>query len=428
MDSALKGLQQYEGAPVDEIRRAPREGLSNLVDLAIEQQVQFVLIAGDLYDGDWKNFQTGMYFVQQATRLRGAGIPLVFIAGNHDAANKMTRSLPLPDNVTLLSHKKPQTIRLEALDVAIHGQSFATECVLEDLSQAYPAAERGCLNIGLLHTSAEGREGHDRYSPCSLDGLKLKGYDYWALGHIHKREVLCQDPFVAFSGNIQGRHIRESGPKGCYVVTVHDDRRLEPIFHPLDVMRWELARVDVSAIQHADEVLGCVSGQLAQLLIGADGKPLAVRVELVGATKIHRELQAYQDHWVHQVRGLALDIGQGKLWIEKVKLHTSSPIRSSTAAPIDEAALGELAELFAQLRAQPERLDALGFDFQPVINKLPPELKSLVGVTVNPGTLNFTEDSARNSIRTEDWLTDVLAQAEALLTHRLQHGTTELPP
>ncbi|MEZ6149368.1 MAG: metallophosphoesterase [Pirellulaceae bacterium] len=170
LDSALKGLQRYEGAPVDEIRRAPREGLSNLVDLAIELQVQFVLIAGDLYDGDWKNFQTGMYFVQQATRLRVAGIPLVFIAGNHDAANKMTRSLPLPDNVTLLSHKKPQTIHLESLDVAIHGQSFATECVLEDLSQAYPAAERGCLNIGLLHTSAEGREGHDRYSPVHSMG------------------------------------------------------------------------------------------------------------------------------------------------------------------------------------------------------------------------------------------------------------------
>lgn len=428
LDSALKGLQQYEGAPVEEIRRAPREGLSNLVDLAIEQQVQFVLIAGDLYDGDWKNFQTGMYFVQQATRLRAAGIPLIFIAGNHDAANKMTRSLPLPDNVTLLSHKKPQTVHLEAFDVAIHGQSFATECVLEDLSRAYPAAERGCMNIGLLHTSAEGREGHDRYSPCSLDGLKLKGYDYWALGHIHKREVLCQEPFVAFSGNIQGRHIRESGPKGCYVVTVHDDRRLEPVFHPLDVMRWELAQVDISPVQQADEVLGCVSEQLAQLMLEAEGKPLAVRVELVGATKLHRELQAYQDHWVHQVRGLALDVGQGQLWIEKVKLHTSSPARSGTAPPIDEAALGELTELFAQLRAQPEQLDALGFDFQPVINKLPPELKSLVGKTVSPSALDPIQVAEQDAPRTDDWLTDVLSQAEALLTHRLQHGTTELPP
>ena len=432
LDSALKGLQQYEGAPVDEIRRAPREGLSNLVDLAIEQQVQFVLIAGDLYDGDWKNFQTGMYFVQQATRLRAADIPLIFIAGNHDAANKMTRALPLPDNVTFLSHKKPQTFHLEALDVAIHGQSFATECVLEDLSQGYPAAERGCLNIGLLHTSAEGREGHDRYSPCSLDGLKLKGYDYWALGHIHRREILCQEPFVAFSGNIQGRHIRESGPKGCYVVSVHDDHRLEPTFHPLDVMRWETAQVDVSAVQHTDEVLGCVHGQLAQLMRLSKGRPQAVRVELVGATKLHRELQAYQDHWVHQVRGLGLDIGQGKLWIEKVKLHTSPLVRSGSTPPIDEAALGELAELFAQLRAQPEQLDALGFDFQPVINKLPPELKSLVGATVTPGELNFkdvaTPESDPGSTRANEWLTDVLSQAEALLTHRLQHGSTDLPP
>lgn len=366
-----------------------------------------MLIAGDLYDGDWKNFQTGMYFIKQAARLRAADIALYFIAGNHDAANKMTRSLPLPENVTMLTHDRPQTVRIEALDVAIHGQSFATERVLEDLSQAYPAAVRGCLNIGLLHTSAEGREGHDRYSPCSVDGLKLKGYDYWALGHIHKRELLCQEPFVAFSGNIQGRHIRETGPKGCYVVTVHADRSLEPIFHPLDVMRWEMAQVDVSAIEQVDDVLECVSGQLEQLSLQNPGRALAVRVELVGASKVHRDLQAHLEHWIHQVRGLALDVGQGKLWIEKVKLRTTPTARSGASLHVDDAALGELTDLFAQVRAQPQQLNELGFDFEPVVRKLPPELKSLVG----------------DGVLGQEWLDIVLTQAEALLTHRLQHGS-----
>ncbi len=406
LDSALRGLQQYEGAPVDEIRRAPREGLSNLVDLAIEQSVKFVLIAGDLYDGNWKNFQTGMFFVKQATRLRAAGIPLYVIAGNHDAANKMTRSLPLPDNVTFFSADAPQTVILEELDVAIHGQSFATAEVLDDLSLAYPAAIRGCLNIGLLHTSADGREDHDPYAPCSLEGLRLKGYDYWALGHIHKREVLCQEPLVAFSGNVQGRHIRETGPKGCFVVTVQSDRRLEAVFHPLDVMRWEVALVDLQDVNDIDEVPSRVSYQLEQLYCQAAGRPLAIRVELRGATALHRALQADLDHWMHQIRGLAVDMGQGQIWIEKVKLRTTDPARVGSTKPVDEAAIGELTELFAQVRSNPLLLDEIGFDFEAVTKKLPPELKSRFDI----GTQN------------ESWLTEVLDQAEALLLHRLQGG------
>ncbi len=376
------------------------------MDLAIEQNVKFVLIAGDLYDGNWKNFQTGMFFVKQAARLRAAGIPLFLIAGNHDAANKMTRSLPLPDNVTFFSAAAPQTVVLRDVDVAIHGQSFATAEVLEDLSLAYPAADRGCLNIGLLHTSADGREDHDPYAPCSLEGLKLKGYDYWALGHIHKREVLCQEPLIAFSGNIQGRHIRETGPKGCFLVTVHNNRHLESVFHPLDVMRWEVAMVDLQPVNHLDEVPSQVSDALERLVCQAADRPLAIRIELHGATKLHRELQAEQEHWVHQFRSLALDVGQGRIWIEKVKLRTADRLRMGPARQADEAAIGELIELFKEVRIKPALLDDIGFDFDTVVKKLPPELKTRFGM----GTQN------------EVWLAEVLDQAESWLLHRLQTG------
>jgi DNA repair exonuclease SbcCD nuclease subunit len=185
LDSPLRGLQRYEGAPVEEIRQASRRALENLVQLALDQSVAFVLIAGDLYDGDWKDHRTGLYFVSQMVRLREAGIPVIAIAGNHDAANKMTRTLPLPENVHLLDHKKPETFLLEQPGVAIHGQSFATPSVLEDLSAAYPPAVGGMLNIGLLHTCATGREGHQPYAPCTIPGLISKHYDYWALGHAH---------------------------------------------------------------------------------------------------------------------------------------------------------------------------------------------------------------------------------------------------
>ena len=218
LDSPLRGLQRYEGAPVDEIRQASRRALENLVQLAIDQSVAFVLIAGDLYDGDWKDHRTGLYFVSQMVRLREAGIPVIAIAGNHDAANKMTRTLPLPENVHMLDHKRPETFCLDQWGVAIHGQSFATGAVLEDLSAAYPPAVGGMLNIGLLHTCATGREGHQPYAPCTIPGLISKHYDYWALGHAHGHEVLNREPDIIFSGNVQGRHIHEHGPKGCMLV------------------------------------------------------------------------------------------------------------------------------------------------------------------------------------------------------------------
>jgi exonuclease SbcD len=394
---------------VDEIRRAPRDGLTNLVNLAIEQSVQFVLIAGDLYDGNWKNFQTGMFFVKQAARLREAGIQLFVIAGNHDAANKMTRSLPLPENVKVFSADGPETVLLEELDVAIHGQSFANPEVLHDLSLAYPAAVRGCFNIGLLHTSADGREEHDPYAPCSIDGLKLKGYDYWALGHIHKREVLCQEPWVAFSGNIQGRHIRETGPKGCWLVTVHANRRMEVVFEPLDVMRWELATLDLTAETAIADLPQRAGHLLQQLYSQTEGRPLAVRIELRGATTLHRELQADLDHWVQQIRGIAVDTSQGKIWIEKVKLRTSEQYNTRSHRPADDAAIGELTELFAELRLSPQTLGDFGCDLDGVLKKLPPELKSAFGLET----------------QSDRWLTEVLDQAESLLLHRLHGGVAD---
>src|SRR5271166_4274433 len=185
LDSPLKGLERYENAPVERIRGATRRAFTRLIDLAIEKRVEFVLIAGDLYDGDWRDYNTGLYLTRQLGRLRDMGIRVFIIAGNHDAANKMTRTLRLPDNVRLLAHDRPETVRLDDLGIAIHGQSFAKAAVVENLAAAYPAPLSGCINIGLLHTALSGADGHERYAPCTLEELRGRSYDYWALGHVH---------------------------------------------------------------------------------------------------------------------------------------------------------------------------------------------------------------------------------------------------
>jgi DNA repair exonuclease SbcCD nuclease subunit len=401
LDSPLRGLEQYEGAPVQEIRDAARRALANLVDLAIDQEVAFVLIAGDLYDGDWRDYNTGLYFVDQVRRLREANIPLYLISGNHDAANRMTRTLRMPDNVTFFSADAPETALIPELDVAIHGQSFATAAVYDDLSEGYPVAKSGYFNVGILHTCASGREGHDRYAPCSLEGLKAKGYDYWALGHIHIREILSEQPIIAFSGNIQGRHIKETGAKGCLLVTVNDDQSMQADFRALDVLRWDVANIDVSESQGVDDVLDLVAAEIESCHGKAAGRLLALRIELTGQTAAHRDLHARKDHWTNEIRSLAIDVGKGDVWIEKVKLRTSSPTSKSTPTDIPDDAIGELAALFERARTDTSQLAELDFDFADVVKKLPAELK----------TLARPDDP--------EWLREILAEAEPLLLSRL---------
>jgi DNA repair exonuclease SbcCD nuclease subunit len=374
LDSPLRGLQRYDGVPSDEIRQASRRALENLVQLAVEQSVAFVLIAGDLYDGDWKDHRTGLYFVSQMTRLREAGIPVIVIAGNHDAANKMTKQLPLPENVHMLDHKRPETICLENWGVALHGQSFATPSVMEDLSVAYPSALGGMLNIGLLHTCATGRDGHQPYAPCTISGLVSKHYDYWALGHVHGREVLNREPEIVFPGNVQGRHIREPGPKGCMVVHVDDHQRLGTEFQPLDVFRWQTCWVDASGAATKEDLLDRFRERLAQILQENDGLSLAVRVETSGPCEAHRDIAARPEQWVNDIRSTAIDLGSGRVWIEKVRAATTLPVNLDDALLAD-GPVGELARLIEELRGDPEAvLRLLADDMDELRKKLPSEL------------------------------------------------------
>lgn len=376
LDSPLRGLERYENAPVDRVRGATRRAFERMIDLALAQRVDFVLIAGDLYDGDWRDYNTGLYLVRQLSRLREANINVYAIAGNHDAANKMTRSLHLPENVHLLSHEQPQTVRINSLDVAIHGQSFARAAVTENLVKTYPDAIPGWLNIGLLHTCLTGMDGHDRYAPCTVDDVRRRGYDYWALGHIHTRATPCAEPLVVFPGNPQGRHIRESGEKGCVLATADASGRIATVFHRLDAVRWERGRVDASDITTEAELLDAVSGALDSLL-RAEGDPerlLAVRVVLHGTTPLHDRLHADAERYVAEVRNVGQECGGDRLWIEKVEIQT----RSARTMPVLDGPIEELREVIEHLRGNSEALAALGDELSDLRRKLPADLAGTI--------------------------------------------------
>ena len=371
LDSPLRGLESYEDAPVEEIRGATRRAFDNLVELAIEEDVSFVLLAGDLYDGEWKDYNTGLFFAERMGRLRRQNIRVFMVSGNHDAASQITRSLQLPDNVQVLSTKKPQTIVLEDIGVAIHGQGYRSRAMSENLAEQYPQYNPGYFNIGILHTALNGREGHEPYAPCTLDDLRQKGYGYWALGHVHKREEVSKDPWIVFPGNIQGRHIRETGAKGASLVTVDNGEVIGVEHRELDVLRWSECRVDLSDC----EAMNAVHVHVRQALEGeqehAEGRILAVRLVLTGGCPVHPRLLEDSAHLRESFRSMAA--GLGDMWLEKVLFKTDRK-GSLKDAMGEETPLAGLMTAVEQFELDAGRLLDLVPEVAALKSKLPPDL------------------------------------------------------
>ena len=404
LDSPLRGLERYEGAPVEEIRAATRRALQNLVQLAIDEDAAFVLIAGDLYDGDWRDYNTGLFFSAQMARLREARIRVFVIAGNHDAASRLTRRLRPPDNVHVFATAAAESVPLDELGVVIHGQGFAQAAIREDLSLDYPTALAQHFNIGLLHTSLNGRAGHEPYAPCTLDGLRSRGYQYWALGHVHRREVVCEDPWVVFPGNLQGRHARETGPKGASLVVVEDGVVSRVTHHPLDVVRWADETLDVTGIEHPEQVIERAGAVMEAAIGAADGRLVALRLRVFGESPAHARLHADRDHYVNQLRVAATDHGADALWLEKVCFETTAPATGAAAVGDD---LGGLLAGLPGFVDDEERMTRLREELQAFRAKLPAAL-----LTAEDGFDPLAPETLAASVR----------EAQALIRRRLLGG------
>ena len=378
IDSPLSGLERYEGAPVEALRLATRGAMKNLVELCLEQAAELLLLAGDLFDDDWRDYSSGLFFASELARLREVGTKVVWIRGNHDALSKVTRQLKLPGDVRELSPRRPETLVFEELGIAVHGQGFAKAAMTEDLTRSYPAPVAGLFNVGLLHTSVDGREGHARYAPCRVETLVNHGYDYWALGHVHRREVLHREPWVVFPGNLQGRHIRETGAKGATLVSVDAGRvaQVEPV--ALDVVRWERCLVDATNSQTPDDVLGRVRAELERALTRAEGRLVAARVVVTGTTRAHTALFRDAERWVNEIRAAALDLGSGGLWLEQIGLETRSALGSDALSLHDDAA-SDLARAFAELRMSENAFAEFAHELSDLRQKLPLELRRGTG-------------------------------------------------
>ncbi len=339
LDSPLQGLGRLGDAGLaNELRAATRRAYDNLVQLCINEDADLLVIAGDIYDGDWRSYETGEYFVRGLRTLRESGIEVALLYGNHDAESTITRRLTMPDGVRVLSTSEPESAEFPDLGVVVHGQGYAVRDVMENLAQKYPKRREGWINIGVLHTGLHGIAGHTPYAPCTINELTSCGYEYFALGHIHQRgQQAGGDTHVWYSGNLQGRKSTEKGPKGALVVDTQPDAPAEVRFAECDVARWDVLEPDVSECKDVDDVVDAMASLYEEAIGQAGDRPLVVRFQLVGPTQAAGALARDPDRLLTEAR---LFIRSGNA-VEKVNLDVSPPASAPTYDPELAATVGQ---------------------------------------------------------------------------------------
>lgn len=371
IDSPLAGLGLKDKAVAERFARAGRRAVEALVKETIASEAAFLIIAGDVFDGDWKDVGTGLFFVRAIGALHRAGIPVYIVKGNHDAESVMSRDLPYPDTVHVFPSNKAATLELEALRVALHGRSFPHR-LTGDFVQTYPARRDGWLNIGVLHTSLDGRPGHEGYAPCSVDDLKRFGYDYWALGHIHAAEIVSRDPWIVFPGNLQGRSVRESGAKGAMRVTVEDGRVVEVTPLVLDAARWAHLDIDVGGLDSETDIVARIDAALMEEHGSAENRPVAARITLRGATPLHNRLIARREEFQDELRAGGFRIAED-CWIEQLRIRTTAPPSVTTISPDTETL--DIDAMLREASADPDFAATRERLIKEIEDKLPKDLR-----------------------------------------------------
>ncbi|CAN7153611.1 exonuclease SbcCD subunit D [Rhizobium sp. LjRoot98] len=342
LDSPLRSLALKNPELAALVRGATRTALARIVDLCLAESVDALLIAGDLYDGSQTSMNTALYLSSELRRLEAAGISVFLIRGNHDSQSAMTRELTFPSNVHVFAGRAKPVLAKSLGDgrgVHIHGISFANPHAPDSLLPSFQPPVADAVNIGMLHTSLAGTPGHDPYAPTNVAELARHGFDYWALGHVHMRQVHCENPLVVMPGMPQGRDINEAGPKTVTLVTIGDDGVLGYREHPIGQAVFERVAIDLTGVQDWRQMLERVGETLPSLRNGADADHLILRISLTGTTPLVWKLRRDPDFLLAEITNLGA--GLNGCWIEKVDIDCRGMDAETTLTgpdPVEELA------------------------------------------------------------------------------------------
>ena len=384
LDSPLRSLALRDPALAELIGLATRDAFQAVIDLCLDEQVDALLLAGDLYDGDQTSMKTARFLAAQLHRLHEAGIQVFIIRGNHDALSRITRELTFPDSVMLFpgraqAHAIPRNGA--QFPVTIHGLSFAKPHAPDGLLGAFRPPEEGSVNIGLMHTSLDGTHGHDPYAPVSLTDLQASGFRYWALGHIHRARVVEGDCTIVMPGMPQGRDIGEAGAKSVALVTIADDRTITVEQRPTAIAQFERIDLDTTKLADWHAVVVAAAQALGKARDQVAAPHLIARLRLHGQTPLAWRLRRDADLLATDIAAQADTLTC--CWIDRVENDTTPP-----GAPQATPHSGDLpADPIAELRRliQDEVANTPGFraDAEAIANELrtqlPPECRAMLG-------------------------------------------------
>jgi len=326
LDSPLRSLALRDEDLAALIGNATRDALIRLVDLCLDEQVDALLLAGDLYDGDQTSMKTARFLADQLGRLAAAGIHCFIIRGNHDACSRITRELVYPETVKVFGG------RAEAVTVArgrglppvvVHGLSFAKPQAPDGLLGKYRPPVADAINLGLMHTSLGGSVGHDVYAPCRLADLQRSGFRYWALGHVHKRSVNDGECVVVMPGMPQGRDVNEAGAKSVSLVTIGDDGGVTVEERVTSLAQFERVTVDLGGLADWRELASALGRALERARAGLASDHLVARLHLRGATPLAWRIRRDLDLLTEEARQRAAGIGG--CWVEAIDTRCQPP-------------------------------------------------------------------------------------------------------
>ena len=294
LDSPFQGLATVAPALQPILREATFQAFDRIIDLCITREVQFLLIAGDIHDATDRSLRALTRLRNGFERLAEHHIPAFVCHGNHDPLTGWSERFVWPDTVHVFHAQEvaAKPVEVNGLEIArIYGISYGMEKVTDNLALQFHKEVDAPWSVGLLHTNVSNDPNHGNYAPCQLDNLLHAGMDYWALGHVHTHCILRhQNPLIIYPGNPQGRHVRETGPRGCYLVAVDPQGCAHPEFVPVDVVRWFNERLTIEGLKDFNDLLGRLDERVHALRQQTEGRGALVRWQLEGRGIIHRAL------------------------------------------------------------------------------------------------------------------------------------------
>lgn len=328
LDAPFGGVDAQDARVRDALVASTYRALDALVVACIERSADFLVISGDVYNQAERRVRSQLAFAKAATTLEHAGIPVFVAHGNHDPSSGWSAGIAMPGNVRVFADDRVERFVVERDGeqlCALFGRSYRRSAETANLAKGFRRERGDAVAVGVLHANVGGRPGYDDYAPCTLDDLRAGGMDYWALGHIHKPEVLSEAPFAVYAGCPQGLDPTQSGPRGCYEVTIDGDT-VSAEFLPLAAIEWHQAEVDLSEATSLDDVRDAIAASVDAAL-ASGSVPVVVRIDLVGRSEARASLQTpgTLQALVEDAREEALGF-EPWAWVDRVRDRTRPAI------------------------------------------------------------------------------------------------------